>query len=77
MHESGVVTLQIHPPTTDAYTVEVLDILGGVVYKQALGLLSQHQTTHHSFSAPSQKGVFTVLLKNTQGEATTQKIMIL
>lgn len=77
VHESGVVTLQIHPPTTDAYTVEVLDILGGVVYKQALGSLSQHQTTHHSFSAPSQKGVFTVLLKNTQGEATTQKIMIL
>ena len=73
----GAVNLQIIAPTTDDYPIEVIDILGTLVYKHSLGNLTQYQQTHHSLPSTPQKGIFTVLLRNTKGEVTTQKMMIL
>ena len=72
-----MVSLQITPPTTDEYTVEVIDLLGSVIYNHQLGQLLQHQSTQHSFPASSQKGVFTVLLRTNKGEISTKKILVL
>lgn len=77
VRESGMVSLQITPPTTDEYTVEVIDLLGSVIYNHQLGQLLQHQSTQHSFPASSQKGVFTVLLRTNKGEISTKKILVL
>lgn len=73
----GAVTLQIIPPTADDYSIEVIDILGTVIYKHSLGNLAQYQPTHQSLPFIPQKGIFTVLLRNTKGEVTTKKLMIL
>lgn len=75
--EMGVVNLQITPPATDDYTVEVVNLTGNSIYNHPLGNLAQNKTTHHSFSLSHQKGIFTVVLRNTKGEITTKKIMVL